>query len=204
MPVPLPFFFRLVKKCLNCISNTVMTMKLSKISLLLLVFYCLFSSFKPFPGGPGDYAAIIKKQAGEMNNALIKKDYKTYMKYMHPKVIEHMGGEQGVLDTMKQVDAQMAVYGMKIGLISLNEPSAVIDTANELQATITANADMTVKGGVVHTNSVFIAISKNKGLHWFFIDVTADYDVIRSQMKDLSSKLVIPIPEKPTFDEMGD
>ena len=179
----------------------VKTMRVLKTGFLFLLTFCFLPGFVSAQGGPGDYAATIKKQANAMNDALIKKDYKTYIKYMHPKVIEHMGGEKGVLDTMKSVDAHLAKYGISVAFISMDDPSAVIDTAGELQATISANAELDVKSGVVHANSVFVCISKDKGQHWVFIDVTTDYDFIKTKMKELSSKLVIPVPQKPTFDE---
>jgi len=154
------------------------------------------------PGGSGDNIIAVKKQAEEMGYAMMKKDYKTYIKFMHPKVIAHMGGEQGVLDTMKSVEAHMAKYGMKLAYINLDEPTPIIDTAGELQCTISSNADITVKGGVIHANSVFICISKDKGLHWVYIDISSDYEWVRNEMKTLSSKLVIPVPQKPSFEDV--
>jgi hypothetical protein len=135
-----------------------------------------------------------------MNYALIGKDYQTYIRFIHPKVIEHMGGEKGVLNTLKDMDAQMKQNGTTITDITPDDPSMIQDTAGELQCTIKESIEMKVKGGTLQNDVVFVGISKDNGKTWVFIDTSTDYSNIRKQFPTLSSLLVIPSPGQPVFE----
>ncbi len=156
-------------------------------------------SFKAMAGGPGDYAPTIKKQAEEMSTALIKGDYKTYLKYTDPRIIKSMGGELAFIDTLKHYDAQRNRYGSRIFQMEVQEPTWVIDTSGELQTTVPVSTEIKVKGGMVTSLSSLIGISKDKGKTWVFMDTTEGMKSIRKKYKDISSQLPVPAPPPPTF-----
>jgi hypothetical protein len=151
--------------------------------------------------GPGDYAPIIKKQADIMAQAFVKKDYKTYTKFMHPKDIAEMGGEKAAIDTLKKAEQHMKEYGMTISYILVNEPSWVVDTAGEMQCTVVETIELNVKGGRVRNDIAFIGISKDKGKHWVFIDTSTNFKNLRKDFPTLSSRLNIPVPTQPVFEK---
>ena len=175
------------------------TLQMKNIALNLIVL-CLLTSFKTFRGGPGDYAPVIRKQAEDMGQALVKKNYKEYIRYTDPRIILEMGGEAAFADTLKSYEAQWHRYNMRVFDINVEDPSWVIDTAGELQSSIPVVTQMKVSGGLVTSVSTFIGISKDRGKNWVFIDCgQSDYGSIRKKYPDLSSKLVVPTPGNPTF-----
>jgi len=170
-----------------------------KNSLFILIVICLIVPFKAFPGGPGDYAPVIKAQAEAMGRALMKNDYAAYLKYTDPRVIKEMGGEAAFTDTLKRYAAQRKHYGMSIYEIDVSDATWVLDTAGELQTAVPVSTEMKVKDGLVTTLSTFIGISKDKGKTWVFMDTQEGIKAIRAKYKDISSKLAVPPPQEPTF-----
>jgi len=167
---------------------------------IILTFFSIPIAFKSFAGGPGDYAPVIRQQAENMGKALVKKDYKTYIKYTDPRITKDMGGEANFADSLKGYEAQWHRYNMSVFDINVEDPSWVIDTAGELQSSIPVTTQMKVQGGIVTTVTTFIGLSKDKGANWVFIDVGAsDYATIRKKYSDLSSKLSVPPPTSPSF-----
>jgi hypothetical protein len=168
------------------------------LSFIFLIAFCLTMNAQ---SGPGDYAPIVKKQAEDMAQALIKKDYKTYLKYMHPKDIASLGGEAAAEDTLRMAEAAMKKYESFISYIQVSDPSWVIDTAGELQCTVPETVVLNVKGGRVRSELTFVGISKNKGKNWIFIDTSADFKHLKKNYPTLSSQLNIPYPTRPVFEQ---
>ncbi len=172
---------------------------MKNIAIILIVF-CALTAFKPFRGGNGDYAPVIRQQAENMGKALVKKNYAIYIKYTDPRIIQDMGGEAAFADSLKGYEAQWHRYNITIFDINVEDPSWVIDTAGELQSSIPVVTQMRVQGGIVTTVSTFVGISKDKGKNWVFIDCgQTDYATMRKKCPDLSSKLNVPPTSSPSF-----
>ena len=170
-----------------------------KKNIFILLSACILIPFKAFPGGPGDYAPVIKQQANAMGYALMKNDYKTYLKYTDPRVIKTMGGADAFIDTLKHFEAQRKHYGASFFQIDVEEPAWVIDSAGELQTTVPVTTQMRVKGGLVTSTTTMIGLSKDKGKNWVFIDTAEGIKSIRNKYKDISSRLSVPVPPAPKF-----
>src|ERR1700733_6370145 len=65
------------KNSVSCILFKSRNMIMRSFIIIICIGLVQFS-FKPFPGGPGDYAPTIKKQVEAMGQALVKKDFDTY------------------------------------------------------------------------------------------------------------------------------
>jgi len=167
--------------------------------IFILLVFSIQTAFKPFPGGAEDYAPAIRKQAEDMGKALVKKNYRVYIKYTDPRVVQEMGGEAAFADTLKHYEAQWQRYNMSVYDINVEDPSTVVDSAGELQTSIPVTMQMRVKGGIVTTITTFIGISKDQGKNWVFMDSGADYHNLRKKYADLSSKLIVPAPTQPVF-----
>jgi hypothetical protein len=188
----------LAEKSLTC-KRTFRLCHMKNIAILLILF-SVQTAFKSFRGGPGDYAPVIRQQAENMGKALVKRDYKTYIKYTDPRIVQEMGGEVGFADSLKGYEAQWHRFNMSIFDINVDDPSWVIDSAGELQSSIPVITQMRVQGGLVTTVSTFVGLSKDKGKNWVFIDCgQVDYQTLRKSYPDLSSKLKVPPVSKPTF-----
>jgi len=142
----------------------------------------------------------VKKQAEEMAQALLKHDYEKFASFVYPDILYLMGGKDEMIQTIK--DGQNAMNEQGYGLMSIliSEPSEMIDTAGELQCTIKQTMEMKAPGGRLVSLSTLVAVSKDSGKTWFFIDASNTDDIrIKSVIKRMSSKIIIPEPMKPTY-----
>ena len=161
--------------------------------ICLLVCYAITSMAQ-------NQAAIIKTQAMDMAGTLIKKDFSSFIKYMHPDIIKLAGGKEKALQRMDTVNAMAAQFGATIKRILIGNPGKVINYKNQLQVTLPQTSELASGFGNVTLETTLIAISTNAGKNWYFID-TSVYNMkdVKKAMPDLSPELVIPPPKPPKF-----
>lgn len=139
---------------------------------------------------------FIKHEAEVMANALIAKDYETYMKYIHPNFIKHFGGKEQLLSIFKRGLPNGSV--IKKAEISL--PSDTIRVNDEIQCTLTESIEMTVPGGIMMIKSNLIGVTQNQGENWYFIDASSQFmDKLKQIFPNLSDRLILLDEQKPTF-----
>ncbi|PBQ33788.1 hypothetical protein CNR22_19035 [Sphingobacteriaceae bacterium] len=142
-----------------------------------------------------EYKKEIVRQANQMNVFLLKKDYKSFIKYANPALVNKLGGEAEMIVALKNGFKEMKTAGNSITKILVDEPNKVLAVGNELQTTVTETLEMKVKRGLLITKSVLIVISKDAGKHWYFMDTSGkDLKTLRTEMPELSEELVIPPP----------
>ena len=167
---------------------------MKRIFLYCLISVCTVVSFAQNPN------TIIKTQAMDMANALIKKDFPAFIKYMHPNIIKLAGGKEKALQRMDTVNAMAAQFGATIKRIVIGNPGKIINYKNQLQVTLPETSEMTSGFGNVAFETTLIAISTDAGKNWYFID-TSIYNMkdVKKAMPDLSPELVIPPAKQPKF-----
>jgi hypothetical protein len=144
--------------------------------------------------------SIIKTQAMNMANALIKKDFPAFIKYMHPNIIKLAGGKEKALQRMDTVNAMATQFGATIKRIVIGNPDKIINYKNQLQVTLPETSELSSGFGNVSLETTLIAISSDAGKNWYFID-TSVYNMkdVKKALPDLSPELVIPAPKPPKF-----
>lgn len=136
---------------------------------------------------------VIKKQANEMGNAFIIADYKSFVKFTHPTLIQLMGGENKMITTLTKTINDAKSQGVSFLSIAFDNPTKIIENKNELQCTIKQHLTAQVTNGKVTNSSILIAVSLNNGKKWFFIDTTnKNITQMRQLLPNLSSEIVIP------------
>lgn len=142
--------------------------------------------------------SIIKTQAMNMVNALIKKDFPAFLKYMHPNIIKMAGGKEKLLQRMDTVNVMASQFGASIKKIVIGNPGNIINYKNQLQVTLPQSSELTSGFGSFSLETTLIAISSDGGKNWQFID-TSVYNVkeVKKAMPDISPELKIPPPSPP-------
>lgn len=107
----------------------------------------------------------LLSQADLMTNSLISKDFKVFLKYNSPVIIELMGGEEAAVDMLSKQMAQINILS-----IDLSDPSEIINFNEELQATMTQDVVVEMPQGKIKNRSTLIGISSDNGENWIFID----------------------------------
>ncbi len=168
-----------------------------KYSILLMLSLFIAACGSQAPTENIDQKANIKTSAESMGQMLLKKDFKGFVKYTHPKVIEMMGGELGMIQVLESSSTEMETSGSKFLNVTYGEPSATITSGNELQCTVPQTTEIQVEEGIMVSKSTLIAVSTDNGKSWRFMDTSGqDIQTLKQSIPNLSEQLVIPPPQE--------
>jgi hypothetical protein len=142
---------------------------------------------------------LVTNQANQMASLYKSGDYKAYVKYIHPVIVQATGGESKMIELLTAQDVQIKSRGVIINSIVFNPPSEIVKYKNELQCTISQNTELKSAKGRVITYTTLIAISTDNGKNWKFIDTSKmDIATVRSLYPNLSKLITLPPKQKPT------
>lgn len=163
-------------------------------SFFAILLLCIF--FKNIAAQP--LSTVIKIQAIEMGRALINNDLSAFQKFLHPDVIKQAGGAEKMKMMSDSAIAIFKQFGGSIKRISYGNPSAIVNFKKEMQATLPQTTYITTSFADIELESTLIAISQDKGKHWYFIDSQLyTTESMKQKMPSISQDLVIPPPAKP-------
>ena len=135
----------------------------------------------------------VEKEAKSMTIAIITKDYESYIKYMHPILINAFGGSDKVLEKLKQGILNSATIE-KIEITNMSNP--IIRNEN-IQCTMNQIATTEYPNGKFRVSSTLIGVSNNNGKTWTFIDAGENsLSELQSHFPELNDNLkIIPMSE---------
>ena len=166
-------------------------MKRSLFAIILLSLVIENISAQPIP-------TVIKTQAIDMGRALINNDLPTFQQYLHPEVIKQAGGAEKMKMMSDSAIAIFKQFGGSIKRISYGNPSAIINFKKEMQTTLPQTTFITTSFADIELESTLIAISQDRGKHWYFTDSQLyTTESMKQKMPSISPDLVIPPPAKP-------
>jgi hypothetical protein len=173
-------------------------MMLRKIFFCFIIYFVASLNFTICIAQNGQ--SKIRQAAFEMGKALVGKNSETFLTYMHPTMIMLAGGKKQlkvITDSALMVFEQ---FGGKISKINYGNPSEIIEHKKMLQAVLPQSTFLISPFGDVELSSSLIAISKDNGESWKFIDTNVfSIGKIKAIMPDISPKLVIPKQQAPKF-----
>lgn len=167
---------------------------MKKCFLLLVVVVACFQARAQVRGA----AENLKQAASQMGGVFVNGDYKAFVNYTYPPVVRLAGGTANMAAMLEKSIGDMKAQGTSFTHVSFDEPSAMVTSGKELQATIGQHIELKLKDGRLMVRSTLIAISADNGLHWIFIDTSnKNVDALRKAFPNLSPMLVIPPPAPP-------
>ena len=129
-----------------------------------------------------------------------EKDYAHYIKYINPKVIESVGGNDSMILLLNKTLIGLKNQGLIINSMSTSDASRIIVTATGLQSVVPETLNMGVKDGRLEAISYLIAVSDDKGKTWTFIDTGGNtLEKLQTMFPLLSNDLFIPEKQQPKF-----
>jgi hypothetical protein len=139
----------------------------------------------------------LKQQAAAMGKAFMNKDFKGFTKYTYPGLVQLVGGPDKMAAILSKSVSDMNTKGMTFTSVSFDEPSSLVREGNELQSTIPQHTEVKLTNGRAISTSLLVAISKDNGLTWTFVDCShKDMASVRALLPNLSKSIVIP-PTQP-------
>jgi hypothetical protein len=144
---------------------------------------------------------VIKKQAEQLAMAVLSDDYQTIIKFTYPKVVESLGGPDKMIAIIKKGNTEMANQGISFHKVIIGEQSGkVVNAGNEIHCLIPQTTFMKGPGGKVKTETYLLAISKDKGKHWYFIDAAQlTNENVKSVLPNYNAELKLPAKKQPEF-----
>lgn len=170
---------------------------MKKSAILLLFIFFLTHSYGQ-SNTPVDTSALrktVKEQAEKMGQLLLKKKYKAYNQYIHPKLVETLGGHEKMEQVLAEETSRMESRNIHLASVTVDTPSAIHSSNGELQCIVTQTLELKgLTGDYSKKNrSVMLAVSSDQGKNWTFLEISnKDIDEIKKYIPNLSSELVIP------------
>ncbi len=143
-------------------------------------------------------STTIKVQAMDMGNAVIKNDFNTFVKYMHPNIIAFAGGKENMKIKMDSAYQMMKQFNVTFKRYWIGSPGEIVKYKNQLQAVLPESTILKTPLGELTAETSMIVISNDNGKNWWFIDTNVyNSEKLKNILPDLSPKLVIPPRKKP-------
>jgi len=151
------------------------------------------------PGASGqNLSTTIKVQAMDMGSALMKNDFATFIKYMHPNIIAYAGGKENMKAKMDSAYSAMKLFGVIFKRYSIGTPGEIVSFKDQLQAVLPEITTIKTPMGELTVETSMIVISSDGGKNWWFIDTNVyKVDKLKSILPDISPELVIPPQKQP-------
>jgi hypothetical protein len=168
-------------------------MKFVKLSFVMFVF-ATFTSYAQVKEAPLN----LKLQSLKMGSAFVSGDYKTFANYTYPLILKSMGGTAKMAAVLTKNTNDMKAQGMSFSNITFDEPSKIVKSGKELQATIVQHAEIKLPQGRLVSTSTLIAVSIDNGVNWTFIDTSnKDMATLRKALPNLNPSITIPLQKPP-------
>lgn len=144
------------------------------------------------------YRDQILQQARVITRATEKNDYNTLAKKAYPSLLEQMGGVEKMSQTLKEKSKRLFAMGIDLKEIQLGEPDSLYTAGAEKHCLVNQTIIFETPPGKLKQESWLLAITKNEGKDWFFIDVSNLNDKkIKELFPDFNPALKIPAEKKP-------
>lgn len=143
-------------------------------------------------------ATTIKTQALDMARAILAKDLDKVVEYFPPKLVEASGGKAKVLTVRDSMNKFMQQFGAEIKKVIVGNPGKIISYKGQLQTTLPQTTQVAFMQNTVVLETTLVAVSEDKGQHWYFIDANMYRSPkLKASLPELSPELMIPPQKKP-------
>ena len=142
---------------------------------IFLIFYCVFllnsckSQNKPF-NIDSTAKKNLQEQLTQMTHAFISNDYETLVKFTYPALVEKAEGSEKSFGRIKKDIEDLKAEGITFDSISVGQPTIFVNAGEEIHTLIPETLFLNVPRGTLMQESYLIAITRDKGGNWYFLD----------------------------------
>jgi len=160
-------------------------MKTQLILVTLLISFSVSSQNNKF-------SLKIKTEVEEMINAIKNQNYKVILQYTYPTLVEMIGNEKEALDKITEGMKSLKSRGFEIEKIEIGEPGEIFIAGNEFHCLVPEKIFLNSKDGHFLKNGNLLAVSKDKGQSWYYIDCNIGKKRLLIILPEYNSSLIIP------------
>ena len=157
---------------LQCFRNTILSAhyKMKIFSIFLLTFlYSLFGFAQPYAKNVSKAQVII--DAEKMVAAFLKKDFKTFVEYTYPALLEKAGGKENFRRRFEENVKAVESQGTKYDSVIISDPSKTVVCNNEMQCVLRQEMVLSPSHEKPFRDITYlIAISNDNGKSWRFLN----------------------------------
>ena len=165
------------------------------ITIFLIAVLYSYNSY-----GQNEYSTTIKLEAETMVESLKEKDFESLMHYTYPRLIELAGGKDILSKRVSESLNQMENDGVMIIDAIIGEPENTFIAGEELHCLVPQEIVMRVPNGKLISNSFLLAISKDNGKSWYFLDTNQmTIENIKQLIPTFNNALKLPPKTAPQF-----
>ena len=144
--------------------------------------------------------AMVRRQADAVAKAVVNGNYKLITNSMYPKMVQQMGGRDKVLQQTTAVFTQMLASGLTIANAVAGPPGKFYRAGNEIHCLVPETISLKTPNGIASIRSNLLAVSKDGGKRWTFLDLNKNTIAAIPQMFPRFNKaLKIPEPRQSFF-----
>ena len=170
------------------------------LQLMRRLFLILILALVPAFAFADDVSATMKQEAEKCVKALVAPDFDAFIVYSHKRVIDGMGGKEGLIGTLKRGMEQMKAQGISIEKVTVGEPDKLQKIDGWLVGLIPEKLVMKVPGGTLEQESHLLGISEDEGKKWVFVDAGG---VPKAQLEqifpEIVGKIEVPARKQPVM-----
>ena len=142
----------------------------------------------------------LKSSAQTMGQLFIENKLTEYVKFVHPKIIDMLGGQDKMIEVLNKSIKQIESEGFTFKNVTIGDPSKIITVTNELQSVVPQILELKNKSGSLTVTSYLLGISNDNGKTWYFIDTGGKtLEQMKKVFPTLSNELIIPPKKQPVF-----
>ena len=144
--------------------------------------------------------STIKEKAQIAATAMLESDWETLIDTTYPKLVQLMGGREGMLTVLTNGQAEFESQGIKFSKVTLGEPQEIYRTGSELFCLVPETIYIQMPNGKLVTESHLLAVSENDGGKWYFIDTNRlTNENVLELLPNFNKELKIPAKKDPQF-----
>lgn len=155
------------------------------------IIFLIFLTLSTLTFGFNDeekYKVNAYEEATKMLDVFQKKEWEMFLSYVHPTLINRLGGKEKSLEQIVEVDKTIT-GNTEFAYIEIEKPEEIFIKKNTVQTKIKQTVKMKSHDVEIELTSYLVGIyyiDKNK---WYFIDTTdKKYSDIKNLIEDLSDK----------------
>ena len=137
-----------------------------------------------------DTASLKKKIYASLDSMIVhfdKKEWTKYVDYMHPKVLEMLGGKDAAAEL---IGTQMEALGAGGIIFKPGKVLQLVKTKDGYQGVIESFLQITMQGMTI-AGSSYDVVNSTDGSKWYFTTID-NAETIKQMLPDLSADLKLP------------
>ena len=105
-----------------------------------------------------------------------------------------------MVSIIKKGKVEMEQQGISFETVTIGKPSETVKAGDEIHCLVPQTIFMKVPKGKIKSETYLLAVSKDNGSNWFFIDtVNLTLDNVKTVLPNYNADLKIPTKKQPKF-----